>query len=108
MKIRNVWIMPQLPEYCVAELETGELKKFPVVPYREIKEEDLMDYADFHPRRLRGQLLLHSLYRYYGLEKSGETYSEVLKIRVTPSQKEKLEAAGRTSDVIRKFIDEKL
>ncbi|MCL1982954.1 MAG: hypothetical protein FWG53_07720 [Clostridiales bacterium] len=108
MIVRNVWHTPHLPEHFIAELETGELKMFLVVPYREIKEEDLLDYADFHPRRRRGQLLTPSLYHFYGLEKSAENYSEVLKIRVTPSQKEKLEAAGRTSDLIRKYIDESL
>ena len=108
MRVRNAWMVPHLPDHFVVELESGEMKRFQTVPYREITKADLQDYVDLHPRRLCGQAMMPLLFKYYGLEKSGETYSEVLKIRVSPSQKEKLETAGRTSEVVRRLIDDNL
>lgn len=115
MKINGAWNISALPNDVVVELAGGELRRFGLTPFRPIKESDLSPYAGSHPRKVRGQPLPDYLYRYYGLEKSDESLSEVIRLRVSPSEKMAFEAyAGSldprqsVSDVLREFIRSKI
>lgn len=108
MKIRNAWNISQLPDAYVAELEDGTLKFFRITPFREIAEKDLKDYKGHHPRHCKGVPMPEYLYRFYGLERGESALSEVVRVRMSPEQKGKLDAAGAPSTVIRRLIDENL
>lgn len=105
MNVRNVWGVPTLPCHYVVELENGDLRKFYITPFREITEKDLTQYEGYHPRKCKGSPMMPALFRFYGLEKMGEVLTEVLRVRVSPSQKSKIEEKGSPSDLIREFID---
>jgi hypothetical protein len=74
------------------ELDNGELTMFFLTPFREIKQSDLLQYKGYHPRKLKGQPLPDYLYKFYGLKKNDESMSEVVRLRITPTEKTKLEA----------------
>ncbi|MFA6848766.1 MAG: hypothetical protein WCS30_00270 [Selenomonadaceae bacterium] len=109
LKINGAWYVDQLPTQIVVELEDGSLSKVNLTPYREISVTDLTQYKGYHPRRLKGSPLPEYFYRFYGLEKNNESLTEVIHIRITPTEKQKLETATEsqdktTSELLRDFI----
>ena len=115
MKINGAWYVDEFPTAIVIELQDGTLKHFNLTPFRKITDADLKPYKGYHPRKMKGQPLPDYLYRFYGLEKSAESLSEVLRIRVSPSEKAAFEAYAASleprqnvSDVLRKFIRSKI
>lgn len=115
MIINGAWYVDELPTEIVAELQDGTLKHFNLTPFRHITETDLKSYKGYHPRKMKGQPLPDYLYRFYGLEKSPESLSEVIRIRVSPSEKAAFEAyvaslepRQNVSDVLREFIRSKI
>lgn len=110
LKINGAWYIDSLPNMIVIEKESGELGMFYLTPFREIKDSDIKDYKGYHPRKVSGKPLPDYLYRFYGLEKNEESLSEVIRIRVSPSQVAKIEAYAKNnnmnvSEVLRKYID---
>lgn len=111
MKINGAWYLDSLPNVAIIEKEDGVLAKFFIVPFRAITDNDLTPYSSYHPRKCSGQPLPNYLYKFYGLEKNDEVASEVIHVRLTPTEKRKLEEkatkAGKTiSELIRDFIKE--
>ncbi|MFZ5596093.1 MAG: plasmid mobilization protein [Bacillota bacterium] len=109
MIINGAWYLDSLPNEIVAELEDGKLVMFRLTPFRLITQGDLKDYKGHHPRKCKGQPLPEYLYRFYGLIRNEESLSEVIRVRVSPTEKEKLEAAasnaGKTvSEFLREYI----
>lgn len=108
LTINGAWYVDQLPTMLVAEMDDGTLKMFHLTPFREIKAPDLLAYTGHHPRKMKGNPLPGYLYRHYGLEKSQESLTAVIHVRLTPSEKEKFEAAlpdgESVSDSIRKYV----
>lgn len=92
LTINGAWYINQLPQHIVLELEDGSLTKVALSPFRELTDQDFSDYKGYHPRKCKGQPLPDYLYRFYGLEKNEESLSEVVRARVTPSEKAKLKA----------------
>jgi hypothetical protein len=98
-----------MPQYLILDIPRVGLKLACITPFRSLGEGDLLDYSGHHPRKLGAIPLPEYHYRLYGLEKSGETASEMLRIRVTPSDKaaieEQAKAAGLTpADYMRQAI----
>lgn len=105
MIINGAWYINQLPNQLVLELVDGSLGMFYLTPFRAIKEADIKLYKGYHPRKCKGSPLPEYLYRFYGLARNEETLSEVIRIRVSPSEKEKLEAVAANGDkTISEFI----
>jgi hypothetical protein len=109
MKVNGAWNIESFPMHYVAELGNGELKMFAVNPMKELKEEDLMTYKGYHPRKLKGQPMPEYMFKFYGLEKNDEKASEVVRTRLTPTEKKQIEnfakSEGKTvSEVIREFV----
>lgn len=107
--VSGAWYVDSLEAGIVAELTDGKLVSFPISPFRGLNEENFMQYRGQHPRRQHGVPLPSVLYPYYGLSKSDESLSEVLRVRITPSEMEKIkaiaDAAGKNvSGFIRDLI----
>lgn len=115
MLINGAWHINALPDEIVAEFENGELRHFFLNPFRKITDTDLKPYKGYHPRKCKGQPLPDYLYPFYGLEKSDESLSEIIRLRVSPSEKSAFEAYAASleprqnvSDVLRDFIRSKI
>jgi hypothetical protein len=109
MIINGAWYLDALPQNIIIERVDGSLATFYLTPFRGIQGNDLMPYKGYHPRKCKGQPLPDYLYRFYGLARNEESLSEVIRVRVSPSEKEKLEAtasnAGKTvSEFLREYI----
>lgn len=113
LKVNGVWYIDNFPNHAVVELEDGSLAKFFITPFRDLTQEELSTdesiYKGYHPRKCKGNPLPNYLYRFYGLEKSEETATEVLHTRMTQSEKEKIENHAKnnnktTAEVIREYI----
>jgi hypothetical protein len=68
-----------------------------------------MPYAEAHPRHLHAQPLPPFFFRLYGLERTAESRSEILRIRLTPDELLKLkslalEVGVGLSEYVRKKI----
>ncbi len=115
MKINGAWYVAELPTEIVVEMSDGKLFHFNLTPFRKISDADLKPYKGYHPRKMKGQPLPDYLYRFYGLEKSEESLSEVIRLRVSPAEKAAFEAYAASleprqnvSDVLREFIRSKI
>jgi len=111
MIVNGAWYLSALPNHIVVELQDGSLAKYFMTPFRGIKETDLTQYKSYHPRKCKGQPLPDYLYRFYSLARNEGSLSEVIRVRVSPSEKGKLDAAaanaGKTvSEFMRNYIRE--
>ncbi|OPX85938.1 MAG: hypothetical protein A4E52_01572 [Pelotomaculum sp. PtaB.Bin013] len=113
MQINGAWNISQLPMHYVVELEDGTLKAFFIDPFREISEADLLEYNGHHPRKCKGHPMPDYLYRFYGFEKNDEGLTDVVRARVTPTEKAKylayVKSIDRTeSEDIREYVRSKI
>ncbi len=107
MVINGAWYINSLPSHIVMERMDGTLAKFFVTPFRGIKEADLTLYKGYHPRKSKGQPLPDYLYKFYGLARNEESLSEVIRVRVSPSEKGKLETTATNADkTVSEFLRE--
>lgn len=90
--VNGVWNAEAFPTHYIVEHTDGSLSKFYITPFRILTEDDFTVFKGHHPRRMKGMPMADYLYQHYGLEKSTESLTEVLRLRVTPSEKEKFEA----------------
>ena len=103
--VNGAWYVDSLPTMLVAEMADGTLKMFDMQMFRQVAENELKPYKGYHPRRMKGSPLPEYLYRFYGLERNEETLSEVIRVRVSLGEKEKLEAVAANGDkTISEFI----
>lgn len=107
--IYGAWYVDTVPNGVVAELPDGKLVSFAVSPFRAVTPEEFDTYDGPHPRKLHGVPVPQTLYPYYGLAKSEESLSEVLRVRLAPSELEKIkavaDAAGKTvSEFVREWV----
>ena len=96
--INGAWYINNLPQNIVCELTDGTLKMFYVTPFKLQKIEKMADYKGYHPRKLKGSPLPDYLYRFYGLQKSEESSTEVIHVRLTPSEKAQVENWGKNQE----------
>lgn len=107
--VNRVWYLDTLPTMLVAEKTDGTLAMFDMQMFRKITGRDLRPYKGHHPRRCKGQPLPDYLYRFYGLTRNEETLSEVVRVRVSPKEKESLEAAAINDDkTVSEFLREQI
>lgn len=109
LTVSGAWYVDDLPGAIVAELTDGSLASFAISPFRALTVDALTPYDGKHPRKLRGVPVPATLYPYYGLEKSEETLSEVLRVRLSPTELERVkaaaDAAGKTvSEFAREWV----
>lgn len=109
IKVNGAWYLDSLPTMIVIEKEDNTLAMFYINPFKLIEDADLKYYKGHHPRKCKGQPLPAYLYRFYGLTKSEETANEVIHIRLTPSEKERVQTAAdgagkNVSEFIRDYI----
>jgi len=97
--VNGAWYLDAYPTAIITEMADNTLRMFHLTPFRKITEKDLRPYKAYHPRKCKGSPLPDYLYRYYGLERSSETLSEVIRVRVSPVEKQTLEAAAENADV---------
>jgi hypothetical protein len=111
--VNGAWYIDYMPDDVVIELDDGSLMTFKIVPFREIALEDLRPYdkGRQHPRKISGNPVPVYLYRFYGLTKNAESATEVIHVRVTPTEKAaieryaaNLEPRKSTSEVLRDYI----
>jgi hypothetical protein len=111
--INGAWYIDFMPDDVVIELDDGSLVTFKLVPFREIAPKDLRPYdkGRQHPRKISGNLVPGYLYRFYGLAKNTESATEVIHVRVTPTEKVSIERYGANlepsktvSEVLRDYI----
>jgi hypothetical protein len=108
LKVLGAWYLNSLPMHFVIELENGSLKLAPLSPFTNVHYR-MTDYKGHHPRRCKGQPLPEYLYQFYGMLKSEETSSDVVHIRMTPTEKRKLESYAiethkTVSELVREFV----
>jgi hypothetical protein len=110
-KVNGAWYINQLPDHLVIELVDGSLKMALMTKFKPLAKDDLKPYNGHHPRKCKGQPLPDYLYRFYGLERNEESLSEVIRVRVSPSERTKLEAyaanlepSKTVSEVVRDYI----
>ncbi|MCL6479874.1 MAG: hypothetical protein K6T65_16000 [Peptococcaceae bacterium] len=107
MFINGAWYLEALPQNIIIERVDGSLAMFYLTPFRGIQENDLMPYKGYHPRKYKGRPLPDYLYRFYGLARNEESLSEVIRVRVSPTEKEKLETAAKNADkTVSEFLRE--
>jgi hypothetical protein len=110
MKVNGVWYLDLFPEHAIVEFEDGSFAKFFITPFRNLKSgKDFTVYEGYHPRKCKGQPLPAYMYKFYGLEKNDEAATEVIHIRLTPTEKTKIEDAAKNagkniSEHIRDYI----
>lgn len=90
--VNGVWNMDSLPNHYIVELTDGTLSKFFMNPFRMLSNDDFTVYKGYHPRKCKGYPMPEYLYRFYGLQRNDEVLSETVRLRLSPSEKEKLEA----------------
>jgi hypothetical protein len=83
----------------VADFGGGRLLSAPLAPYRALDESGMAAHEGPHPKHARCPRLPESMYALYGLEKSGEAATEVLRVRLTPTEMEDVKAAAKASDM---------
>ena len=98
IKVNGAWFLTAYPTSMIIELDTGMLKMAHITPLEPLNINRLRDYKAYHPRKCKGQPLPDYLYKFYGLARNEESLSEVIRVRVSPSEKEKLEAAATNTD----------
>lgn len=109
MLVNNAWYVKQLPNEIVLELVDGRMAFAHMTPFRELNDSELHEYKGYHPRKCSAEPIPGYLYRFYGLEKNEEIASEWVKVRLRPSEKERLEQAAKdanqnVSEFIRAFV----
>ncbi len=105
LEVKGSWYVDQLPTKIVIELKDGSLEMFNLSPFKKITFRDLLQYKGLHPRKLKGDPLPEMLYQYYGLTHYKETMSEVIKIRLKPSERDKLSTVAEAADLsVSEFI----
>ncbi len=112
--INGAWYIDSLPQSIIMELADGSLVKFTMTPFRDIVEGDWTPYNGIHPRKCLGLPVPSYLLRLYGLAVASDkenVLSEVVRVRISPSEKQKLEAAasnaGETvSELLRRYVRE--
>jgi len=107
--INGAWHINNLPSSIVIERIDGSLGMIKLTPFRAIKTQDVRDYKSYHPRKCKGSPLPEYLYRFYGLARNDETLSEVVRVRISPTEKEKLGTAAKNqnktvSEYLRDYI----
>lgn len=95
LTINGAWYINQLPNNIVCELVDGTLKMFFITPFKAQKIEEMREYKGYHPRKCKGSPLPDYLYRFYGLQKNEESATEVIHVRLTPSEKAQVENWGK-------------
>lgn len=107
--VNGAWYTDNYPNLIITELADNSLKMFYLTPFRKIGESDLRPYKGHHPRKMKGHPLPEYLYRFYGLTRNEESLSEVIRVRLSPTEKEKLEAAAANEDkTISEFLRDKI
>jgi len=107
--VNGAWYLEAYPSSIIIERADGSLGMINLTPFRAVNRQDIRDYKAYHPRKCKGSPLPDYLYRFYGLARNEESLSEVIRVRVSPGEKEKLETAtanaGKTiSEFLRGFI----
>jgi len=98
MIINGAWYIDAIPNQIVVEKADGTLAKFRLTPFRKITESELTIYKSCHPRKCKGQPLPDYLYRFYGIKRNDESLTEVIRVRISPSDKERLDTAAKNED----------
>lgn len=101
LKVNGAWYLDSLPTMLVIELTDNIdniLVMANITPFRELAPSDLKLYKGYHPRKCKGQPIPAYLYRFYGMEKGAENASEVIHVRITPTEKEQLQTAANGAD----------
>ena len=113
--VNGAWYVDQFPTQFVIELADGSLKFAPLSPLEPLTALKLKAYNGYHPRKMKGNPVPEYLYKFYGIEKNAEGLSEVIRLRITPTEKAKFEAyvsnletKQNVSDVLREFIRSKI
>ncbi len=105
--INGAWYLDAYPSSIIIERADNSLGMINLTPFRAIKPQDIRDYKAYHPRKCKGRPLPDYLYKFYGLARNEESLSEVIRVRVSPSEKEKLEAAATNTDnTVSEFLRE--
>ena len=94
--INGAWYINNLPEHIVCEMSDGALKMFSMTPLSPVQS--MTDYKGHHPRKMKGSPLPDYLYRFYGLQKNDESATEVIHVRLTPSEKAQVENWGKNQE----------
>lgn len=107
--INGAWYLDAYPSTIIIERADSSLGMINLTPFRAIKPQDIRDYKSYHPRKCKGQPLPDYLYRFYGLQKNDESATEMIHVRVTPSEKAKIDAVAKNagknmSEFIRDYI----
>jgi hypothetical protein len=96
--INGAWYLDAYPSSIIIERADNSLGMINLTPFRAIKAQDIRDYKSYHPRKCKGSPLPDYLYRFYGLAKNTESATEVIHIRLTPTEKAKIETAAANED----------
>jgi hypothetical protein len=105
--VNGAWYLDAYPSSIIIERADGSLGMVNLTPFRAIGAQDIRDYKAYHPRKCKGQPLPDYLYRFYGLARNDESLSEVVRVRVSPSEKGKLDTAATNADkTVSEFLRE--
>jgi hypothetical protein len=96
--INRAWYLDSYPSSIIIERADNSLGMINLSPFRAVKPQDIRDYKSHHPRKCKGQPLPDYLYKFYGLARNEESLSEVIRVRVSPTEKEKLETTASNAD----------
>jgi len=105
----GAWFLADVPEHMVIELADHRMVMAPLRPEKGQTEPDFKLYDGPHPRKCKGQPVPEWQFRFYGMVRVSETASEILRVRLTPSDYKRLsesaDAAGKPiSDLVREWI----
>lgn len=87
LTINGAWYLDELPGKLICEMGDRSLRQIPLSPMQIWQNSDELErYDGLHPRKCSGSPFPEYLYSYYGLQKSSESASKVLRCRVTPTE----------------------
>lgn len=88
LMINAAWHLEEMPDKIICEMEDRSLRQIPINPMVVVENSlELEIYHGPHPRKCSGSPFPEYLFLYYGLEKNSESASEVIRCRVTPTEK---------------------
>lgn len=86
--INGAWHLDDLPEKIICEMEDRSLRQVPLAPMQIWENSNVLEpYTGIHPRKCSGAPFPEYLYAFYGFKKNSESATEVIRCRVTPTEK---------------------
>jgi len=98
LDVCGAWFLADFPEHMVIELADHRMVTAPLRLEHGQTEPVFELYEGPHPRKCKGQPVPEWQFGFYGMVRVSETASEILRVRLTPSDLKRLSDAAEAAD----------